>query len=257
MAALAFVAAVMTFAVGLAALTSPGVAPDEERVTTGPGPTRPDGEVLAPDQAMLSGTVTKVVGTKVEAPALPLPLTLTVMRGGGTKAEFSGGTVGGKKAAVTWDGGRPLRLTGPGSIDLNGPVDLELTGKGASYALDGQSRLLTPATYAFGATVAVIPTNGTLGAPKDGARLEVSPGVPASLLTNGGVRVATAPAPLALRGPGRLVLEGALQITTRDGARQAAKLTYGPGAFELDLVPDGGGYRIDRALLQGPMTVDG
>jgi len=254
--ALAFVAAVMTFAVSLAALSMPGVS-EEERVTTGPGPTGANGEVLAVDQSMVSGTITRVVGTKVEAPALALPLTLTVVRGGGTKAEFIGGAVAGKNATITWDGGRPLPLSGQGSIDLNGPVDVDLTGKGASYALDGQSRLLTPGTYGFGATVAVIPVNGALGAPKDGAKLVVPAGAAASMLTRGDVKVAIAPAPLQLRGPGSLVIEGALEVTTRDGVRPATKLTFGPGAFELNLEPQGDGYRIDRALLQGPMTVDG
>ena len=259
MAAVAFVAAVMTFAVGLAALTGPGPPreADSERVTTGPGPSGSTAEVLAADQSMVSGTVSRVVGTKVEAPALAVPLSLKVARGGGTKAEFSGGTVGGKKVTVTWDGGRgALPLTGQGSIDLNGPVDVELTSKGATYDLDGQSRLLTPGTYGFGVTVAVIPTNGTLGTPKDGARLEVPEGIAASLLTRDDVRVTQAPAPLQLKGPGQLVLEGALEVTTRDGMRQATRITFGPGAFELNLQPEAGGYRIDRALLQGPMTVD-
>jgi len=259
MAAVAFAAAVMTFAVGLAALTIPGSPreTDGERVTTGPGPSRSTVEVLAADQSMVSGTVSKLIGTKVEAPALDVPLALKVARGGGTKAEFSGGTVAGKKVTVTWDGGRgSMPLTGQGSIDLNGPVDVELTSKGATYALDGQSRLLTPGTYGFGVTVALIPANGTLGAPKDGARLEVPEGVAASLLTRDNVRVTQAPAPLQLKGPGQLVLEGALQVATRDGMRQATKITFGPGAFELNLEPQAGGYRIDRALLQGPMTVD-
>ena len=260
MAAVAFVAAVMTFAFGLAALTSPAQPreADGERVTTGPGPTGADGEVLAADQSMVSGTASRVVGTKVEAPPLAVPLTLNVARGGGTKAEFSGGTVAGKKVTVTWDGGRgAMPLTGQGSIDLNGSVDVELTSKGATYALDGQSRLLTPGTYGFGATVAVIPANGTLGTPKDGARIEVPEGIAASLQTRDDVRVTQAPAALQLRGPGQLVLEGSFEVTTRDGVRQATRITFGPGAFELNLEPEAGGYRIDRALLQGPMTLDG
>lgn len=260
MAAVAFAAAVMTFAVGLAALTgtSPPQEADDERVTTGPAPTGAVGEVLAADQSLVSGTISRVVGTKVEAPALAVPLTLKVARGGGIKAEFSGGTVGGKAVTVTWDGGRgTMPLTGKGSIDLNGPVDVELTSKGATYALDGQSRLLTPGSYGFGVTVAVIAANATLGAAKDGARIEVPDGFAASLLTRDDVRVTQAPAPLQLKGPGQLVLEGALEVTTRAGMRQATKITFGPGAFELDLQPAAGGYRIDRALLQGPTTVDG
>ncbi len=259
-AGLAFVAAVLTFAFGLAAVTGPGAAPagDGQQVTAGPGPSASPGTVLARDQSVVSGVLTRVVGTKVEgAPPLVIPLTLTVVRGNGTKAELSGGAVGGKGATVTWDGGRPLPLGGQGSIDLNGPVDVELTTGGASWKLDGPSRVLTPGSYSLGATVAVSPLNGGLATPKDGVRLEVPPGAAASLKTRGDVRVATPPAPLSLKGPGQLVLEGSLQIMTRDGKRQAAKVTFGPGAFELNLQPGADGYHVEQALLQGPITVDG
>lgn len=261
MAAVAFAAGVMTFAVGLAALTAPNAPPvgRDEQVTAGPAPGSGTTvvEVLAADQSEVTGTLTKVVATKVEAPPLALPLTLTVARGGGTKADFSGGTVGGAKATVSWDGGRPLPLRGQGSIDLNGPVDVELGPKGGSWLLDGGARLLTPGSYAFGSTVAVSSVNATLGAPRDGVRLEVPAGATASMQTRGGVRVTTPPATLGLKGPGSLVLEGTFQVTTRDGVRAASKITFGPGAFELTVQPQEGGYRIERAFLQGPTTVDG
>lgn len=258
-AGLAFVAAVLTFGFGLAALVGPAPSGGDERVTTGPGPTGPDGAVLAVDQSVVSGTITKMIGTKVEgAPPLALPLTMTVgVRGSSTKAEFSGGNVAGKKATLSWDGGRPLPLRGQGSIDLNGPVNVDVTPAGASWALDGGSRVLTPGSYTMGATVAVSLENGGLGAPKESAKLDVAPGVTTSLLTNGDVRVATPAAPLALRGPGQLVLEGTLEVQTREGTRLATKITFGPGAFEVDLEPQPGGYRLAKALLQGPMTVDG
>ncbi len=257
-AGLAFVAAVLTFAFGLAAVVGPAPPEEEERVTAGPAPTGPAGEVLATDQIVVSGMVTRVVGTQVEAPPLIVPLTMTVVqKGGGTKADFSGGAVAGKNATLSWDGGRPLPLRGQGSMDLNGPVDVEINPDGASWKLDGASRLLTPGSYTFGATVAVSPLNGGLGAPKENAKLDIPAGAAASVLTDGDVRVATKAAPLRLRGPGGLVLEGTLEVRSRDSVRQAGKITFGPGAFELDLEPVPGGYRVDGALLQGPMTVDG
>ena len=259
MAAVAFAAAVMTFAVGLAALTEPGAPPvgQGDRLTTGAPPSTNVIEVLAADQSNVTGSLTKLVGTKVEAPPLVIPLTLTAARGGGTKADFSGGTVGGRKATISWDGGRPLPLRGKGSIDFNGPVDVELGPGGARWLLDGGARLLTPGSYTFGSTVAVSSVDVGLGTPRDGARLDVPPGAAASVLTKSGVRVATPAAPISLRGPGQLVLEGAFDVTNRDGVRQAKKITFGPGAFELDLVPQPGGYRIERAFLQGPTTLDG
>jgi hypothetical protein len=257
-AGLAFLAAVLTFGFALAAFTGPSTAGDGDQLKTGPAPGGPAKEgVLAADQSVVSGTITRLVGINVDAPALALPLTMTVVRGGGTKAEFSGGAVAGKKASVDWDGGRPLPLTGQGSLDFNGPVNVEVTKAGASWALDGASRLLTPGTYTFGATVAVSPLIGGLGAPKEGARLDVAPGAAASVMTKGDVRVATGVAPLTLKGPGRLALEGAFEVRSRAGTRQATKLTFGPGAFEIDLLPGPDGFRLDAALLQGPMSVGG
>jgi hypothetical protein len=259
-AGLAFVAAVLTFAFGLAAVMGPAPAGDGERVTTGPAPTGTEGgDALAADQASLTGTITRLVGTKVsEAPPLPLPLTLTVAnRGGGTKAEFAGGAVAGKNATISWDGGRPLPLRGQGSLDLNGPIDVELNPTGGTWALDGGSRLLTPGSYTLGAPVAVNPLNGALGAPRESAKLDVPAGAAASVKTNGDVRTTTPAAALKLRGPGQLVLEGTLEVRTRDGVQAARKITFGPGAFELDLEPTAGGYTVGKAFLQGPMTVDG
>lgn len=247
----------MTIAVGLAALSAPDSAPGDQRVTTGTVPPATVTEVLAPDQATLTGTLSKVLGEKVVAPPLALPLTLTVPRGGGTKADFSGGAVGGKTATISWDGGRPLPLSGQGSIDFNGPVDVEIDARGPRWALDGAARLLTPGSYSFGSTVAVSVAEGGLATPRDRARLEVPAGTTASFTTQDGVQVATPAIPLRISGPGKLVLEGNLQVTTADGVRQAAKLTFGPGAFELDLQPQEGGYRIERAFLQGPLTLDG
>lgn len=259
-AGLAFVAAVLAFGFGLAAILGPEPAGDGNggRVLTEPGSTGPAGEVLAADQAVVTGTLTRLVGTRVsDAPPLPLPLTLTVAtRGGGTKAEFGGGAVDGKNATISWDGGRPLPLRGQGAIDLNGPVNMELTPAGGSWALDGGSRLLTPGSYAFGATVAVSPLNAGLGAPRENAKLDVPAGAAASLRTNGDVRTTTPASALKLRGPGELVLEGSLEVRTREGPRTVRKVTFGPGAFEVDLEPQPGGYRIGRAFLQGPTAMD-
>lgn len=256
--ALAFAAAVLTFAFGLAFFLGPAPAGDGGPATSGPQTTQSQGEVLAADQSDVTGLLTKLVGTKVsDVPRLPLPLTLTVARGGGTKAEFAGGSVGGKNATVAWDGGRPLPISGQGSIDLNGPVNVELNPDGASWALDGDSRLLTPGTYNLGAAVAVIPLNSVLGAPRERVKIDIPQGAAASLKTNGDVRTVTKAAPLVLKGPGQLVLQGTFEVRTREGVRTAQKITFGPGAFELDVVPEAGGYRINRAFLQGPTTFDG
>lgn len=255
--ALAFGAAVLTFAFGLAFFLGPAPAGDGGPAPSSPETTQSQGEVLAADQSDVTGLLTKLVGTKVsDVPRLPLPLTLTVARGGGTKAEFAGGSVGGKNATVAWDGGRPLPISGQGSIDLNGPVNVEMNPDGASWALDGDSRLLTPGTYNLNAAVAVTPLNSVLGTPRERVKIDIPQGAAASLKTNGDVRTVTKAAPLVLKGPGQLVLQGTFEVRTRDGMRTAQKISFGPGAFELDVVPEAGGYRINRAFLQGPTTFD-
>jgi hypothetical protein len=246
---MAFLAAIGAFAFGLAAVgdrNATGEAVD--RVSTGERP-------LDPDQTEVRGTVTRVVGMQVAGPVLALPLTLNVVRGGGTKATFSGGTIGGKPASALWDGGRPLPITGAGSIDLAGPADVEVTSATTTWTLDGFARVLTKGTYAFGATVAV-GTSG-LATPQDG----VTMAVPAmgSLATKGVVTVAVPPGQPALGGPGSLLLEGDLTLRTASGTTRGGSLRFGPGPFELTLLPrpDGGGFTISKGLLQGPTTVGG
>jgi hypothetical protein len=241
---LAFGAAVAAFAFGLAA-AGDGDAP---RVATGE-------RALDADQAEVKGTVTRVVGTQVAGSVLQLPLTMNVVRGGGTKATFTGGTVGGKPQVVAWDGGRPLPVTGAGSLDLAGAADVEITSAGATWTLDGVPRVLTSGTYRFGATVAVGAEG--LAAPKDGVTLAVPS--TASLVTHGGVTVATARAAIDLGGPGGLLLEGELAVRTSKGTNAAGSIRFGPGSFTLSLAPqpDGGGYTITGSLLQGTVTEGG
>ena len=231
------------------------------RTTAGAGSTVGTTVVTAPlraldaDQAEVRGTVTRVVGTQVAGPVLPVPLTLNVVRGGGTKATVTGGTVGGKPLIVLWDAGRPLPLTGTGRLDFAGPADVEVTSAGATWALDGATRALLHGTYGFGATVAV----GAVGlaSPQDGVTLVV-PGT-ASVTTKGGVTATEPRGDVSLAGPGSLLIEGELTVRTTKATSRAGSIRFGPGAFELSLSPraDGGRYTITKSLLQGAVTVGG
>jgi hypothetical protein len=246
---MAFVAAIGAFAFGLAAAGDRKAPVDAgDQVATGDRP-------LDADQTEVRGTVTRVVGTKIAGPVLALPLTLNVVRGGGTKATFSGGTVGGKPASALWDGGRPLPLTGAGSIDFAGPADVEVTAASSTWVVDGFARVLTKGTYAFGATVAV-GTSG-LATPQDGVTMVVP--ATGSLATKGGVTIAVPAGSPVLGGPGNLLLEGDLTLRTASGTSHAGSLRFGPGEFELSLLPrpEGGGFTISRAFLQGAITAGG
>jgi hypothetical protein len=213
-----------------------------------PGVTRP----LEADQTELTGIVTTLTGKQIAGPVLPLPVTLQVVRGGGTKARFEGGMIGGTHVTVTWDGGRPLPITGQGSIDLLGPADIDVTKAGVGWHLDGSTRSLTAGRYRLGAAVAVVTTG--LGEPRDGVELVG----PAGVTTNGGVTITVPPADTTLAGPGELKIEGDLDVRNPAGTRHSSHVTFGPGPFTLTLRPRADGrYDIVRALLQGPATITG
>ena len=209
--------------------------------------------VPAADQAFVTGTLTKVVGDDVDGPKIPTPFTLTVPeRGGGTKAEFTGGLVQGQAKAVLWDGGRPLPVTGQGALDL-GPAHVEIGPSGITWRLDGSLRALDPGRYALGANVAV--GQQGLATPQDGVTVVVGPGLQAAVRTSGGVTVTLPPAPLTLTGPGRLVLTGDLRVQTPTATKAAHTVEFGPGAFEFRATPIAGGWRIDHLVVQGAFTV--
>jgi hypothetical protein len=240
-------------AAALAAASVAGVA-TVDGDTAAPAPpttTTLRGRPLAPDQVEIRGVASKVTGTEVAGPVLALPLTLTVVRGGGTKATFGGGTVGGKVANVVWDGGRPLPLSGTGGIDLAGPADVDVTAAGTGWHLDGAPRGLQPGTYRMGATVAV--GRSGLGEPRDGVEYAVV--TPGSVTTGGGVTITVPPGAVTLRGPGSLVIEGDLTVRTSAGARPAATVRFGPGPFELSLSPrPDGRLDVTSSLLQGAVS---
>ena len=241
--AVAFGAAVLAFAAGLAALTGP---PDEP---TGAGPTRTRPEVS------VTGTFTRLTGTAIDGPSFPMPVTLEVARGGGTKASITNVTVGGKSSAVAWDGGRPLPLRGEGSLGMNGPTDVETTARGLAWKLDGRPRALNPGSYRLGATVAV--GGAGIGTPKEGVVVEVAQGTTGVLSTNGGVTLMQPAGAVTLRGPGELFIEGKLDVVTNGATDPVGTIRFGPGPFELNIEPvasQAGMWRITHGVFRGELT---
>lgn len=202
-------------------------------------------------QAFVTGTLQTIVGDDVQAPKIPPPFTLTVAdRGGGTKAEITGGTVNGKATAVLWDGGRPLPIRGTGALDL-GPAHVEIQPTKITWSLDGRLRALDPGTYQLEAAVALGSTG--LAVPAESATVVVG-SAPAALHTFKGVTLTLPVAPLTLDGPGRLTLTGDLRVQTPTSTRPAHTVTFGPGPFELQISPTQGGWHIDKIVLQGQFT---
>ncbi len=261
-AVVAFALGVVAFAASLSAVLGTGddvPALDESarRPNATAGGTAPAAAKVRPaaNQAFLTGTITRLTGDGVDGPRLAMPLTLMVAVRGDTGVEMTGGTVGGTSAAVIWDGGRPLPMSGPGALDLAGPTHLVLTPTGPIWSVDGHDRQLTAGSYALGATVAVGSTG--LALPRDGVTLVVPAGMVAAVHPRGAVTVSVAPAPLALRGPGMLLIEGALAVETTTGTKNVGSVSFGPGPFELDLTPTTGGYTVTHGILQGRFELGG
>jgi hypothetical protein len=91
-----------------------------------------------------------------------------------------------------------------------------------------------------------------LGATRDGVTFEATDATTISF--RGG---ATTPGPqgeLVLTGPGRVVLDGSLEVRTATGTVTASHVELVDGPFELRLVPVPDGTWVIRATLQGEVV---
>lgn len=193
-----------------------------------------DVHVLPEGQAKVTGSVTAVTGADVSGPPIPLP----VERASGTVTIHHG------SETIAWNGGRPFVLAGTGGLDP-GPAAVSITAAGIAWTLPGPAVLL-PGRYEVRAPVAV--GDDGLARPHDSYAFEAGDDTTIELDGDLVTPVAT----VRLRGPGSLVLEGSFEVRTREGRRSAARLTFGPGPFEVDLGAD----LTITATLQGPLAVD-
>lgn len=227
--------------VAVAACSSGGDGAD----SPGPSETVVTELVLRPGQTQVTGVVTGLSATGAVTAPLPAPFTVDVPARGAGGATISNARVGGRSATITWDGGRPLPVTGAGALDL-GPARLEVAPQTVRWLLDGVPRLFTAGNYRLGATVAV--GGRGLAAPRDGVTFE-SDGK-AAMVTKGGARIELPARELQLEGPGTVQLKGRMQVRTSTESGTATSASFGEGAFLVRLTPTSGGYQID-GLFQG------
>lgn len=190
-------------------------------------------------QAQVHGMLTGLVADDAIGPPLSIPLDLE--HGGAT---IEGAIVDGKRTTIVWDGGRPFRLRGSGSIDL-GPTHVELGVGALFWPIDG-IRVLAPGTYSIDTPVAI--GSGGLARPADAVSFTADGDT--TIDTNGDATVVRGLAPLHLEGPGSVKLEGTFTITTRDGTVTRHHLAFGPGSFLLDLRAD----KTFTATFNGHLT---
>ena len=201
--------------------------------------------MLQADQSDVTGTITSAHIVNAVAPPLALPITVAIPQRGQGGLHITG--VG---ESIAWDGGQPLPLTGTGSLDL-GPAVVDIDPGGATWHLDGATRLLTPGRYTAGSSVAV--GGSGLARPEDQATFTVPPGSHGSMVTVGDARVHLTPRAMALTGPGNMTLTGTLTVRTAHGSRVVHQVTFGPGPFELSVTPGSSSATVN-GLLQGSLS---
>lgn len=205
-------------------------------------------EVVLPEgQAEVTGTIDGFVADDASGAPLTMPIELETGR-----VTIEGAVVAGERATIAWDGGRPFRLDGTGTIDL-GPTHVELRPSGGGggqhagavlWTIDGL-RILTPGTYRLDTPVAV--GAGGLARPRDAVELTADE---ETTIDATGVGAVATSLPVHLEGPGSFRADGDFRIRTRDGTTSATHLEFGRGSFLVDVATDG----TFSAVFNGPLV---
>jgi hypothetical protein len=212
-----------------------------------------DATVLRPGQAEVTGTVTSLAAKDAASDPIPTPFTIEATERGVTRAVIEGVLVDGKPSTVSWDGGRPLPITGQGGgLDL-APANLTVDPSGYTWALEGAPRGLVPGTYRCNFTVAV--GSGGVASFREGVTFTATA---ESVLdvTKGGAFVKLPAAALQIQAtqPTTAVIEGTLNVRTNEGVTHTRAIQFGPGLYDITLTPGPNGLAI-KAILQGPVEV--
>ena len=208
-------------------------------------------EVLRPGQSRVTGTLTRLVARDAAGDPIPAPFTIQPGTVGVTRAVIDNVTVDRRPSTIAWDGGRPLPITGRGSLEL-GSAQLTVDGTGLAWALDGAPRALAPGDYRANFTVAV----GSSGVASVRDNVAFTAGVETAVeVTKGTAFVRLPPQEIRVRAtqPTSATLDGSFTVETAEGSRSASRITFGPGLYDITLTPAPGGWTVS-AILQGPVA---
>ncbi|MEY2476613.1 MAG: hypothetical protein QOG87_1928 [Actinomycetota bacterium] len=208
-------------------------------------------EVLRPGQSRVTGTVTKLVARDAAGEAIPAPFTIQPGTVGVTRAVIGNVVVDRRPSTIAWDGGRPLPITGKGSLEL-GSAQLTADPGGLSWALDGSPRALAPGDYRANFTVAV----GSSGVASVRDNVAFTAGPETALEVTKGTAFVRLPAQavrIRATQPTSATLDGTFTIATAEASRPARRVSFGPGLYDITLTPVAGGYTV-VAILQGPVA---
>lgn len=229
--------------------------PDSTSVDDGATTIGTDGPAADPGL----GALTQVTGVLTSADLVgvldgvsTLPIALTVPSGGGGNGAVITGVTANGGDTVVWDGGRPITLSGDGTVAVQ-PGPFRVGQDGLFADLSGAAHALSPGSYSVAGPVAV-GDGGSLAAPSTQTSFTASEG--ASLSGTGRVEGRLPAGTWLLLGPGRVALVGSLEVQTSDGATSVGSVTMEDGSYEVTItVADDGTATVD-ALFDGPVTTD-
>jgi hypothetical protein len=223
----------------------------EPTTTVAPRPTVPAGPAPAAGQAFVKGSVDKLTADGAQASPIPTPFTIAAVERGTGKATIENVLVDGKRTSIAWGGGTPLPISGDGgTIDLGGTT-VTVDASGATWTVDGAARPLKPGKYRAGAPVAV--GLGGLATPRDS--VDFIADSQSVVTSRGGVVVKVPPSKLDLTGPGKLTINGQLQVRDSKATKPATGVQFGEGPYKVTLTPAAGRFDLD-AVLQGPLVAN-
>jgi hypothetical protein len=219
---------------------------------TGGGTTTAEADptvVPGPGQVRVHGTITALhlEGSVLDPNEVATPLTIVSDRGFGNGGELTQVEVDGKPSSIVWDGGRPFVLSSGGAMVV-APVVTDLVPEGLRLVLGGAVHTLTPGTYRLDTPVAV--GSAGIATPMDAVTFTATEATRFEALGDAAL-VFGPDVARHLMGPGRVQLDGALELTDAQGARTATTFSVELAAFDLTVTPvPGGGWAIDGLVDQ-------
>lgn len=242
-----FVAIIVVAGVGGAVLVT-SVLDDDSEPASGETDARPDDET-----ALVAGSVERLALMPTLLDPLTEPVTIEPRERGKASARITPVNIDGREQTVSWPGGTPITLRSPAdvaSLTLE-PVPVEVSSKGVAVDLDAALGRLTPGTWTIEGSVAV--GQEGFAQPADTVTFEALEG---TTITFAGPALTTRPPdPLALEGPGAVLLTGDVEVTTADADRRVPFLSFGPGPYRFDLLFVGDHLEVE-GRLEGPVSFE-
>ena len=231
-----------------AACTASSTSADD---TAAPSTIEDSGDPELGELTRVTGAVTTAELTGALDGAARLPLVLSVPSSGGGNGAIITGVAAPGGDTVVWDGGRPITLSGDGTVSVQ-PGPFRIADGNLFADLSGAAHPLAPGTYAVAGPVAVGDGRG-LAMPSTETSFTASE--LAVLSGTGQVKGRLPPGTWTVIGPGRVSLSGDLVAQTAEHSVPAVSATLEAGSHEVTVVVGDDGIVTVEAILEGEVVV--